>query len=374
MRRKAVSEIMLTLLLIGSLTFVISFVTAGYVLVPNGSFESGTVGLIPDNWVMNTLDVGVENTTHIHEMQQTDQKYFEGGRSLWLHSRVVDTDGLKLGRFSRTIAETEDWINDPLATHVRIYIRDIKSTHSALGWGWGNSILLHINNVSVPKPYCAGRYWDYIFVHGETCNGNYYNYTAMGADGESWYVYEYKIPESIDKTHMKLQITCHASDWTFYSTSYFSDLEFVVDKVELLLAPPEYELTVTSSPITGITFTINGVPETTPYTEWLPEGSYRLVMPETHDGYVWSHWLEDGDTSRTKTITLPGTTWTGVFTSAPPPPPPPTVGGEMILIKVYKPPPLAPTHTHAWIGLVSAIISTVAVSVVYTKQRKRKQT
>lgn len=37
-------------------------------------------------------------------------------------------------------------------------------------------------------------------------------------------------------------------------------------------------------------------------------------MPETHDGYIWSHWLEDGDTSRTKTITLLGTTtWTGVF-------------------------------------------------------------
>ena len=76
---------------------------------------------------------------------------------------------------------------------------------------------------------------------------------------------------------------------------------------------PYYELTVNSSPITGITFTIDGVDKTTPYTEWLPQGSYTLVMPETYDGYVWSHWLEDGDTDRTKTITLPGTTWTGVY-------------------------------------------------------------
>ncbi|MDH5374686.1 MAG: cohesin domain-containing protein [Candidatus Bathyarchaeota archaeon] len=76
---------------------------------------------------------------------------------------------------------------------------------------------------------------------------------------------------------------------------------------------PYYELTVNSSPITGITFSVNGVDETTPHTEWLPEGSYTLVMPETYDKYVWSHWLEDGDTDRTKTITLPGTTWTAVY-------------------------------------------------------------
>lgn len=79
---------------------------------------------------------------------------------------------------------------------------------------------------------------------------------------------------------------------------------------------PYYDLTVASSPITGITFTINGTPKTTPYTEWLLEGSYTLIMPETHNGYVWSHWLEDEDTNRTKTITLPGTTWTGVFVFA----------------------------------------------------------
>jgi PKD repeat protein len=83
---------------------------------------------------------------------------------------------------------------------------------------------------------------------------------------------------------------------------------------------PYYELTVNSSPIAGISFTINGTPQTTPYTGWLPEGSYTLIMPGTHNEYVWSHWLEDGDASRTKTITLTrSTTWTGVFEFAVPP-------------------------------------------------------
>jgi len=88
------------------------------------------------------------------------------------------------------------------------------------------------------------------------------------------------------------------------------------DNYPLMYTGPYYQLTVTSSPITGIQFTINGAPKTTPYTEWLLEGSYTLEMPETYNGYVWSHWLEDGDPNRTKTITLPGTTWTGVFVFA----------------------------------------------------------
>ncbi len=67
---------------------------------------------------------------------------------------------------------------------------------------------------------------------------------------------------------------------------------------------PYYELTVTSSPLTGITFTVDGTPQTTPYTEWLLEGSYTLEMPQTHNRHVWSHWLEDGDTNRTKTVVM----------------------------------------------------------------------
>jgi nitrous oxidase accessory protein NosD len=80
-------------------------------------------------------------------------------------------------------------------------------------------------------------------------------------------------------------------------------------------APPVlYQLTVTSTSTTGMPFTINAVSKTTPYTESLPEGYYTLEMPQTFNGYKWSKWLEDGDTSRTKTIYLHGTTWTGVYT------------------------------------------------------------
>jgi len=119
------------------------------------------------------------------------------------------------------------------------------------------------------------------------------------------------------------------------------------------------ELTITSSPVTGITFTINGTPEATPYTDWLLEGSYSLEMPEIHGGYMWSHWLEDGDTNRIKIITLPGTTWTGVYVLAPP------VGG--VWVPINKLELFAP-----WIGLASLMIVSVA-SVVYVKHRKKEQ-
>jgi len=125
-----------------------------------------------------------------------------------------------------------------------------------------------------------------------------------------------------------------------------------------------HQLTITSSPITGVTFTIDGVPQTTPYNEWLLEGSYTLEMPETHDGYVWSHWLEDGDTNRIKTATVDTSiTWTGVFTIVPPPP----TGQETSpTIKLIN----EPESETPWIWL-STIILPLVLTVVYVKKRKR---
>jgi len=126
-----------------------------------------------------------------------------------------------------------------------------------------------------------------------------------------------------------------------------------------------YELTVASSSITGITYTINGSERMTPHTEMIPEGFYVLVMPSTHDGYVWFHWLEDGDTNRIKTVTMnTNTTLTGVFTLVPPPPP---VGGRAFPINM---PMIKPELQIPWIWL-STIILPLVLTVVYVKKRKR---
>jgi len=66
----------------------------------------------------------------------------------------------------------------------------------------------------------------------------------------------------------------------------------------------KHTLTIYSSP-TGVTFTVDGVPRTTPWSETYSENaSVSLIMPETLGGFGWSHWLEDGDTNRTKTVTV----------------------------------------------------------------------
>ena len=126
---------------------------------------------------------------------------------------------------------------------------------------------------------------------------------------------------------------------------------------------PYYQLTVTSTPITGILFTINTTSKATPYAEWLLEGYYTLEMPQTYNGYKWSKWLEDGDTNRIKTIYLHGTTWTSVYVSAGPPTPP--VGGEWTPIDTVK--SMAP-----WITLASLATVTLA-SFVYVKGKKKQQ-
>ncbi|NIO36196.1 hypothetical protein GTO27_00670 [Candidatus Bathyarchaeota archaeon] len=63
-------------------------------------------------------------------------------------------------------------------------------------------------------------------------------------------------------------------------------------------------LTIASSPVTGVSLTINGTTQATPYTGLLPKGNYVLEMPENHNEYVWSHWLEDGNVNRTKVVIM----------------------------------------------------------------------
>jgi parallel beta-helix repeat protein len=125
---------------------------------------------------------------------------------------------------------------------------------------------------------------------------------------------------------------------------------------------PSMELTVSSLPIVGIPFSIDGDGKITPYTDLLPQGSYTLEMPETYDGYVWSHWLEDGDTNRIKLINIQADPiWTGVYAIAGPSTPP--VGGEWVPIDKLQ--LLAP-----WIGSISMMMM-LAASFVYVKHKKR---
>jgi hypothetical protein len=67
---------------------------------------------------------------------------------------------------------------------------------------------------------------------------------------------------------------------------------------------PPHELAIQSLP-TGIGFTVDDVPHSSPWLGLYNESTtVSIEMPATHYYYVWSHWLEDGDTNRTKIVVL----------------------------------------------------------------------
>ena len=237
---------------------------------PNWSFEEGTLGSVPDGWVMRTQDYTSSpppTSTYIHEVSEVGTQYFSGGRSCWLHSRVVDTDGTVLARYSWTWIEPDNWIYEPDATHVRFLLRDIQPTHS-LFWGWNDEIWLGFND-------SVTQHQTHIYNNGETLNFNYYNDTKVGADGATWYEYVYPIPADINRSHMKVQIICIAGDWTFYSTSNFADMSFYVDDVEILYEP-EWPMFNHDLQRTG--FSTSTAPDKN-YTKWI---------------YSTGHWIIDG--------------------------------------------------------------------------------
>jgi len=131
---------------------------------------------------------------------------------------------------------------------------------------------------------------------------------------------------------------------------------------------PTYTLTIHSNP-TGIPFTANNESHTTSWSGTYIEGtSVSLVMPETYYNYVWSHWLEDGDPNRIKTVVMDtNITLTGWYDLVEKPEKP--VGGKAIPIDKLI---IEPEAQIPWIWL-STIILPMAATAVFVKLKKRKQ-
>jgi rhodanese-related sulfurtransferase len=124
-----------------------------------------------------------------------------------------------------------------------------------------------------------------------------------------------------------------------------------------------YVLWIYSSP-TGATFMVDGVSPTAPWSRTYDEGvSVSLEILEAHDGYVWSHWLEDGDTNRIKTVTMDtNIILTGIYDPIPKP-----VGGKAIPINM---PIIRLELETRWIWLTTIILAIAVSTVAYVKKRK----
>ncbi len=92
-------------------------------------------------------------------------------------------------------------------------------------------------------------------------------------------------------------------------------------RLDLIMIGPLYSLSVESSPMIGVTFTLDGESQTTPFTVSLEEGVYTISasMDLTVAGteYSFTGW-EDGNTDLTRTIDLKSdTTLTVLYGAAP---------------------------------------------------------
>ncbi|MCW3985980.1 MAG: hypothetical protein NWE91_06195 [Candidatus Bathyarchaeota archaeon] len=163
----------------------------------------------------------------------------------------------------------------------------------------------------------VARAWEYTFAVNSSPTGVMFTVDSVSNMTPWLGAYEEGTSVSLEmpETHAVGNSKYYWNQWSDGNTSRSRTI--IVDANITLTAQytgPYYELTITSSPITGVSFTINGDPQTTVYSDWLLGESHTIVMPETHEGYVWSHWLEDGDTNRVKTLALAGTTaYTAVY-------------------------------------------------------------
>jgi hypothetical protein len=96
--------------------------------------------------------------------------------------------------------------------------------------------------------------------------------------------------------------------------------------------PPTHELSISSSPISGVTFTLNGTNRTTPFSSYLEAGSYTVVMPlnVTVAGKVYSfvEW-DNGITSPIRSIDLTKSTAITAYYVAPIEPSTSTITGKV---------------------------------------------
>jgi len=102
------------------------------------------------------------------------------------------------------------------------------------------------------------------------------------------------------------------SRWEDNSTNRTRIIDLVSDMMLTAYyeeAVSTYTLSITSDPILGVDFTIDGVGQTTPYSALLEEKSYTIVMPssvtdsETGRVYNFREW-EDGSTNLTRIVLL----------------------------------------------------------------------
>ena len=398
MKLKAVSGMMLTLLFIGMLTLAFNIQSVE---------ASGTIyiradgGVEPDTALISTVDdVTYAFTGNIYDYIVVERDNI-----------VVDGAGYSLqGTWGGS------GIDLTYRSNVTIKNIEIKAFSRGIHLSGSSNNIIQRNNIT-NNTYYGIRLGDYSnnnSVYGNNITNNYYGIWLFGSSENSVYrndiadnkygirlcfcapnnkIYNNNFIQNWDQAYSYDSTNVWDDDypsggnyWSDYSgidvksgpnqdqlgSDGIGDTPYVIDDDNQdrypLIYPwgspplPSYSLIVHSVP-SGVIFTVDGVSRTTSWSGTHGEvSSVSLVMPDTYDGYVWSHWLEDADTNRKKTVTLDtDLTLTGVYATAPKP-----VGGKATPINILMNKPETPT---LWIWIT--IILSLVLTVVYIRKRKR---
>ena len=134
-------------------------------------------------------------------------------------------------------------------------------------------------------------------------NGDVHTTPWSGQYSEGSYIVSVEAEVYVDGVHYKFSRWEDGSTFPKRVIDLIVDLSLVFYYEEI----PRYTLTVNSSPVSGINFTVQNVPKVTPYSELLETGSYTITMPAsvTMAGVIYDfiRW-EDGSTSLKRTIDL----------------------------------------------------------------------
>ena len=102
--------------------------------IPNGDFEEGNLGQVPDNWTYHVYRTGSFKGSHITTVKQVNTHYFSGSKAVYGYVKSQATSGAYRTHINFT--PTPGYQNLSGAKYVYVSMRDIKTYHSVSSWGW----------------------------------------------------------------------------------------------------------------------------------------------------------------------------------------------------------------------------------------------
>jgi len=224
------------------------------VTVPNGDFEDGDVGTLPEKWTLGEafLQQGQRanaQPAEEHLLYLTNERHFNGDKSLYGMAKVIPPTDISrnhsfpLGEQFTYVWASSEWMSAPKAGAVELYMRDVEVKGNRV-WGYGVYIILIFEDENGLHPNPFAR-WDVIWnspqlLYGENeTTGRIDNAagTTRGNDGGTWKLYRAPIPAGLDRTKFKVKLFWIAHNWNSWGPQNWVSVSSHVDAFELTLAP-----------------------------------------------------------------------------------------------------------------------------------------